>query len=75
MKRTALDLEQLLSQDLFVPFVVTLRDKAETALAIVNPRKAIVANSMLVMVVADKRLYHIPFKNILHITMACEEIG
>lgn len=75
MKRTVLDLEQLLDPGLFVPFVVTLRDKDETALAVTNPRKAIVANSMLVMVGADKRLYHVPFRCILHITMAGEQIG
>ena len=75
-KRTVADLEELLARHTFTPFVVTLNDGPDyTALAVTEPRKALVANSMLVLVGADKKLYHIPFRCILHITIAGEEIG
>lgn len=73
MKRTVADLEQMLERATFTPFVVTIKDQTGTVLAVTDPRKALIANSMLVMVGADKKLYHIPFKSILYITMAGED--
>jgi hypothetical protein len=68
-----LNLEDLLNPTTFVPFVLTIADG--TAIPVTDPRKTLVYGKMVIVGGPDKRLYHIPFRAIAHITIAGQEVG
>jgi hypothetical protein len=69
----AIEMEHLLDEATFQPFVITLLN--DFAIAVNNPRKALVGLSMVVVSDNQRLLYNIPFHAIAHITYLGKELG
>jgi hypothetical protein len=66
MNKLKLELEDLLTKEPFVPFVLTSADGF--AIAVSTPKRALVGLRMLVITDESGRLYHFPFTGIAHIS-------
>ena len=62
-----------LSMSTFNPFVLTTVDGF--ALAVTDPRKALLGVSMIVIANVDGRLYQIPFRSIAHLSETGVELA
>jgi hypothetical protein len=60
------ELEELLTDERFSPFVVTSNDGF--AIVVTSPKRALVGQRMLVVSDDEGNLYHFPFTGIVHIS-------
>ena len=67
------ELQEMLREETFTPFVLTVVDG--TPLVVDNLRDILLGQTVLVIAGKDHKLYHVPFRSIAHITEKGDRIG